>query len=149
MGWIAHARRRASLAMGTTMPISRDIRSDPLSNHHPVFAVKNAIYVAVMQIWVIVMGVLFGALDVKILNGLLMPPALGFLMNYFILFLAVPPTWITLAMLIRQRPNLSDEIKNLFFWCGVLVLVALVLFMGYTDLTPWLHGMWTMAENGE
>jgi len=61
------------------------------------------------------------------------------------MFLAIPLAWITVVLWIRSRPEASDEVKNLAFGSGILLLIALVIFVFYADVIPWLHLDWGMA----
>ena len=112
-----------------------------------MFSTKNAVLVAIMQIGVIVAGVLAAGLVFKAwtaMNAPLPLPA-AILVNYGVLGFAIPLVWIFLALLLRGRPEVSDDLKNLVFWLGVLVLLVLGFFVVYADVSPWLTIMWRLA----
>jgi hypothetical protein len=112
-----------------------------------MFSFKNAAYVAIMQLGVIVAGVLAAGLCWKVSTetGIQLPIPTQMLLNHTLIFLAVPLAWITFAMLVRSLSEASDDVKNLAFWSGVFLLVALVFFVIYADVSPFLHGTWTMT----
>ena len=116
-----------------------------------MFTVKNAVYVAIMQVWVIVMGVLAGGLWLKSFNEMHVAPSayISLLENYKHLFLIIPLIWITGTLIIRQQNNVSDETKNLIFWFGVLIVIALGVFVVYANIEPLFHGTWSMSGGDE
>lgn len=100
--------------------------------------------VALMQVWVIVAGILAAGFVFKAwtaMNAPLPLPA-AFLVNYGVVGFAIPLAWITGTVVLRGRPQVSDELKNLMFWFGVLILLGLGAFVLYADLTPWTTIMW-------
>ena len=114
-----------------------------------MFSIKNAVYVAIMQVGVIVVGVLAAGLcqKARIEMGARLPPAYMMFLNHTAIFLAIPLLWIAVVLWVRSRPQESDNIKNLAFWSGILLLIALVLFVFYADVTPWLNIMWRFADD--
>jgi hypothetical protein len=102
-----------------------------------MFSIRNAVYVAIMQVGVIVAGALAAVLLLKPWTEmnfhLSIPVAL--LINHTIIFLAVPVVWITFALLVRRRPQVSVLVKDLVFLSGILVLIALGIFVLYADVT--------------
>jgi hypothetical protein len=111
-----------------------------------MFSVKNAVYVAIMQVGVIVVGVLAAGLCSKARNAMGVPFQTAYLLlDHTIIFLATPLAWITGVLWIRSRANASDDVKNLAFWSGIILLVALSIFVLYADVTPWLNITWGLA----
>lgn len=114
-----------------------------------MFSVRNAVLVAIMQVGVIVAGILAAGLVFKAwtsMNAPLPLPA-AMLVNYGVLGFAIPLTWSIVALFLRGRSEVSDDLKNLAFWLGVLVLLALGFFVVYADLSPWLtFDVLTVAE---
>ncbi len=112
-----------------------------------MFSIKNAVYVAIMQVGVIVVGVLAAGLSYKAWSdmGMALPTPIAMLINHTLLFLAIPLVWITFALLVRSRPEASDNVKNLAFWSGALLLIALVVFVFHADVTPWFNIDWGFA----
>jgi hypothetical protein len=112
-----------------------------------MFSIKNAVYVAIMQVGVIVVGVLAAGLCYKAQTdmGVRFPNAFMLLLNHTVIFLAIPLVWITAVLWLRSRPEASDDAKNLAFWSGVLLIIALAIFAFYADVTPWVNIMWRMG----
>jgi hypothetical protein len=106
-----------------------------------MFSIKNATILALLQVGIIVMGVLASGLwhKASITNNLTMPAAAAWLYQCGVFALAIPPVWITVALLIRRRPDFSDELKELVFWSGVLLFIGLVGFVIYADVIPCFH----------
>jgi hypothetical protein len=111
-----------------------------------MFTIYNATLVAVMQVGVIVAGVLASGFwhKASVVSGLAMPIPAGLLYSYGMVGFAIPFTWLTLAMLVRRSPAISDELKGLAFGFGVLVLIALVIFVIYANVSPFFRIMWGM-----
>jgi hypothetical protein len=111
-----------------------------------MFTIYNATLVAIIQVGVIVAGVLASGLwhKASIDSGLAMPLPAGLLYSYGMIGFAVPLTWLALAMLVRRSPSISDEAKGLAFGFGVLVLIALVIFVIYANVSPFFRIMWGM-----
>src|SRR5438045_1195670 len=116
-----------------------------------MFSVKNAAYVAIMQVWVIVMGVLASGLwyNFSPSSNMQMPFPAALLYDYGIGGFLIPLTWIACALTIRNRSEISDDVKRLAFWFGVLVLVALAVFVVYANVSPFFHIMWRLNVDGE
>jgi hypothetical protein len=112
-----------------------------------MFSIKNAAYVAIMQLGVIVAGVLAAGLWWKVPNEttLLLPIQTAMLANHTLIFLSIPLVWIIFTMLVASRPEVSDDVKNLAFWSGVLLLIGLVIFVIYADTAPLFRGIWMMT----
>ncbi len=92
--------------------------------------------VAVMQIGVLVAGVLgAGLVHRHALNaGVAMPfPAL-MLYTYGLMGFAIPIVWSVVTLTLQSRAQVSDEVKSLMFGLGVVVLIALGVFVVYADM---------------
>ncbi|HEU5395751.1 MAG TPA: hypothetical protein VFV81_01195 [Verrucomicrobiae bacterium] len=92
----------------------------------------------------IVIGVLAGGLCVKARAEMHAPLPLpvAFLENGAYLFLLVPVLWLIAALLVRNAPGISDDVKGLAFATGIALLIALGILVLYADLSPWLHLDW-------
>lgn len=112
-----------------------------------MFTIYNATLVAVIQVGVIVAGVLASGLWHKFSTGgnMAMPFQAGLLYHYGMAGFVIPFAWLTFALLLRRSPGVSDEIKDLAFMLGLVVLVALVIFVLYADVAPALHIMWDLS----
>jgi hypothetical protein len=112
-----------------------------------MFSIYNATLVAVMQVGVIVAGVLASGLWHKFStdSNMAMPLPAGLLYSYGLVGFAIPFTWLTLAMLVRRSPAISDEVKGLAFGFGIVVLIALFIFVIYADVSPVFRIMWRMG----
>jgi hypothetical protein len=106
-----------------------------------MFHIKNAVLVAIMQTGVIVGGVLGAGTSYKVwktFSGLdTVPSSISLLMNLGPLALVVPPVWIASVLVLRLRPEVSDDAKSLAFTTGIIILLALGLLMGGAIITPW------------
>jgi hypothetical protein len=112
-----------------------------------MFTIYNATLVAVMQVGVIVAGVLASGLWHKFDTscGMTMPTPAGLLYNYGMVGFVIPLAWLTIAMLIRRSHVISDDLKCLKFWFGILVLVSLTIFMIYANVSPCFRIMWGLS----
>jgi hypothetical protein len=112
-----------------------------------MFTVYNATLVAVMQVGVIVAGVLAAGLWHKFATDsrMGMPFPTSLIYHYGTIGFAIPFIWITCALLLRGRDKVSDEIKSLACWFGVFILIALVVFMIYANVSPLFRIMWRMG----
>jgi hypothetical protein len=110
-----------------------------------MFSIKNAVSLAIMQVGVIVVGVLAAILCLKPWNEMNFPLSIpvALLINHTSFFLAVPIAWIAFALLVRSRPQVSIGVKDLVFLSGILLLIALGIFVLYADVTLFfaLHKM--------
>lgn len=100
-----------------------------------------------MQIGVIVAGVLGAGLCHKLFtgNGLAMPPPVALLYQFGIVWFLIPLGWSAFALILFCSPKVPDETKDSLFGFGVLVLIALAIFVLYADVTPWLSGTWDLG----
>lgn len=113
--------------------------------------IRNIVIVAIMQVGVVVTGVLASGIWHKeeISNGLILPYQTTLLFSYGLMGLAVPLIWGSCAVVLAARPNVPDELKNLMFWLGILVLVAIIAFVAYADVSPLLRTMWNPGGGDE
>jgi hypothetical protein len=112
-----------------------------------MFTVRNATLVAIMQVGVIVAGVLASGLWHKFATDshMAMPFPASLIYYYGTIGFAIPFIWIICALLLRGSDKVSDEIKSLAFWLGVLVLFALVIFVIYANVLPCFRIMWSLS----
>jgi hypothetical protein len=103
--------------------------------------IRNTVVVAVMQVGVIVAGVLAAGLCHKgfASQGVAVPVPAAMLYSYGVVGLFIPLAWGAGALALLIRPGVSEEVRTLIFWSGVLLLIALSVFIIYADVTPWLH----------
>lgn len=101
-----------------------------------------------MQVGVIFAGVAASGLWHKAAatSGVIIPPATRLLYNYGVLGFILPLAWLTAALWLNVRVEVSDEVKNLAFWSGILILVTLVAFMLYANVSPCFRIMWHMGD---
>src|SRR5262245_41149596 len=93
------------------------------------FTISNAVFVAVLQVSVIVMGCLGAGLSYHLtesFGGSVQLPTV-LLLRYWFVFMAVPLVWLTTALQLRRRPDVTLETKGTIFWFGVFLLAALVV----------------------
>jgi hypothetical protein len=105
-----------------------------------MFTVRNTVLVALMQVGVIVAGVLAAGVSHKwwtTFGARVLPPVTIWLMNYGVITLILPLVWSILVLRLRQRPGVSEDVKNLAFFSGILLLIALCGLIGYAVLEPW------------
>jgi len=114
-------------------------------------SVKNTLIVAMMQVGVIVAGVLAAGICHKmwLSSGMAMPLPVAMLYRHGAMGLCVPLVWGAGTVMLQLRARVSDDIKALVFWLGVLVLIGLVVFCVYADVTPWLNVMWNLSGDGD
>jgi len=115
-------------------------------------SIKNIVVVAIMQVGVLVAGVLAAGICHKVwtANGVAMPTPAAMLYWHGVTGLLIPVGWGAGAVMLYLRTNVSEEIKTLMFWAGVLTLVLLAAFVIYADATPWLDGNgWNVAGDND
>ena len=101
-----------------------------------MFTTANAVLIAVVQVGIIVGSVLGAGLWRKILEGKPLPSVTEFLIQYGVLLLGVPLVWISWAGWVRIRKDTAEEVKNLAFLSGIVMVVALLVLGGYGVLSP-------------
>lgn len=103
-------------------------------------SIRNTVVVALMQVGVIVAGVLAAGIchRVWIASNMPEPSLVALLYNHGVAGLLIPLAWVTGAAVLQTRSNVSDDARILMFWLGVLVLIALIIFTAYADISPWL-----------
>lgn len=106
-----------------------------------MFSVSNAVLVALAQVGIVVIGILFAGASQKIWTdkGIPITSVTLFFLDFGFLFLAIPLGWISVAMVVRQRRSASDDVKYLAFWSGTALIVSLTVFELYAIFSPWLR----------
>lgn len=114
-----------------------------------MFTIYNATLVAVIQVGIIVAGVLASGLWHKFAStsNIAMPFPTNLLYTYGVIGLAIPILWLLSALLVRRSPPISDESKGLVFGSGILLLVALAVFVIYANVSPLFHITWNVNPN--
>lgn len=109
----------------------------------PRLSYTNIAIVGLLQIGTIVAGVLAAGAAYKVwsISGLPHDRGVLFASEYGFLFLAVPLIWITVAMVLQGRDNVSDWPEVLTFYSGVLVLVALLIAAWKLAFSPMFRGI--------
>jgi len=112
-----------------------------------MFSIRNTVILALMQIGVIVAGVLAAGLCHKLWagggGGLPLPTAI--LYDYGVWWFSIPIAWFIMALVPHGWPEISDDVRNLAFLSGILVLLALIVFILDADIAPWLRMDYGMA----
>jgi len=114
-------------------------------------SIKNIVIVALLQVGVIVFGVLAAGIAHKEseINGLIMPSSTTMLYGYGFMGLLVPLAWGAGVVVLQLRANVSDDIRTLMLWLGILVLLSLVIFCLYADISPWLNIPRPLPDSGD
>jgi hypothetical protein len=112
-----------------------------------MFTIRNTVMLAIMQIGVIVAGVLGAGLCHKawISMGVVMPQPVALLYQFGIAGFLIPLAWSAFALILFHCPKMPDETKDSLFAFGILVLIALAVFVLYADVTPWLNISWGLS----
>ena len=112
-----------------------------------MFTVRNTIIIAVMQVGVIVVGALAAGLCHRLFAGTSIPtpwPA-ELLYSYGVAGFLIPLAWSAIALVVERSSKISDDARDLAFVSGIVILVTLVIFVLYADVTPWLQGTWSLS----
>jgi uncharacterized membrane protein len=112
-----------------------------------MYSVKNAVYVAIMQIGVIVAGVLAAGMWLKVrreMDWAFATPA-ALLTDHTLIFMAIPLVWVACILFLNQRPAVSEGVNTLALFSGVLVLLGLVVFVVYADVGPFFSITWNLG----
>ena len=114
-------------------------------------SIRNTVIVAILQVGVIVAGVLAAGVchRVWVSSNLPLPPLVALLYNYGVAGLIIPLAWVTGAATLHTRSGVSDDVRTLMFWLGILVVIALTVFALYADVPPWLMYMYNMGNVNE
>jgi len=93
------------------------------------FTIHNAVLIALLQVAVVVVGCLAAAISFRLMAPRGAPMRLPTLLltNYWLAFMAVPLLWISAALSLRRRPDVSFDAKGTIFWFGIVLLVGLVI----------------------
>ena len=105
---------------------------------------KNAVFVAILQVGVLVAGILVSGLWSPLLGreGAAHPPAAVLLSDYGLIGLGVPLAWILAFLLFERRPDTSRLLKDGLFWLGLLILVGAVVLVSKASWLPLLNMDW-------
>jgi hypothetical protein len=122
-----------------------------------MISIRNIVLLALMQAGVIVIGVLATGLCHRVYtsNGMEMPAYVAMLYDYGVMGLLIPLFWVAGTVALHLRTAVSDDIKELIFWTGVFILMALVIFVIFMDLPLLIravvivNNMGTGGEPGE
>lgn len=119
--------------------------------NHAMFSIRNVVLVALMQTSVIVVGVLASGLWRKfsVINGLPMPEPAATLYNYGVWSFTIPIAWAISTLALNQRQEVSEAVINLTLWTGVVILLLMLLFVVYADISPFFRIMWRVGDDGE
>ena len=103
-------------------------------------SIRNTVVVALMQVGVIVAAVLAAGLCHRVwtTREWAVPMPVALLYNHGVAGLLIPLAWVTGAAVLQTRSSVSEDARVLMFWLGVLVLIALIVFAVYADISPWL-----------
>jgi hypothetical protein len=115
-------------------------------------SIRNVVVVTIMQVAVIVVGVLAAGICHKVFSdhNVAMPSPAALLYWHGVIGLFIPVAWGMGTVVLHLRTNVSDGIKTLAFWLGVLILILITVFVLYADVTPWFQAMqWNPADNGD
>ena len=95
----------------------------------PRLSYTNIAILGLIQIGVVVFGVLGAGAAYKTwsVTGLPHNPNVVFASEYGFLFLVVPLSWITIAIVVQGRNQTSDSPELITFLSGALVLLILVI----------------------
>jgi hypothetical protein len=129
------------------------LRVQPVAVKQTMAIIKNTVVVAIMQVGIIVAGMLAAAICHKVFtsNNMAMPLPAAMLYSYGLIGFFIPVVWGPVAVVLQLRTTVSDGIKSLLFWLGVLMLIMMTVFIVYADVTPWFHGfIWHLTgdDNG-
>ena len=111
--------------------------------------IRNTVVVAIMQVGVIVAGVLAAGIchRMSVSSNTTMPFLALALYGYGIVGLLIPLAWVTGAVVLQLRANISDGVKVLMFWLGILLLISLAIFVFCVDAPPLLRAFMDMHGN--
>ncbi|HEX3626986.1 MAG TPA: hypothetical protein VH280_16370 [Verrucomicrobiae bacterium] len=103
-------------------------------------SIRNTVVVALLQVGVIVAAVLAAGVchRVWLSRGWVSPILVMLFYNYGVAGLLIPLTWAAGAVALQIRPGVSEDVRILMFWLGVLILIVLVVLAVYADVSPWL-----------
>lgn len=114
-------------------------------------SIRNILVVTIMQIAVVVVGVLAAGICHKVFTDhtVAMPAPAAMLYWHGVVGLLIPATWGIGTVVLHLRTNVSDGIKTLAFWFGILILIVMTIFVLYADVTPWFHIMWNLQGGAD
>lgn len=102
--------------------------------------VRNAVRVAIVQVLIIVFGVL-GTNSTKSWWQLVLeqqpPKAVHWVIDYGVIFLAIPPVWILAYLKIHRDPEASEDTKRTALISGVVLALLLLFIFCLAVFSPW------------
>ncbi|HEV2331239.1 MAG TPA: hypothetical protein VGY56_20855 [Verrucomicrobiae bacterium] len=103
-------------------------------------SIRNTVVVALLQVGVMVVAVLAAGICHRVwaTSGMALPTPVSLLYNYGVAGLLIPLAWAAGATALQIRSGVSDDLRVLMFWLGVVILIALAIFAVYADVSPWL-----------
>jgi len=116
-----------------------------------MFSARNAVVVAIMQVGVIVIGVLAAGLwcHAAATDRVMIPFPTLCLFTCGICGFMIPLIWGSCAAFVIHQSKFSDELKSLIFWLGILLLLAMVIFVLYADASPFFRIVWRVGNGNE
>jgi len=141
----AVAVKKMKAGTGFIAKAQRDAKSGCL-----MFTIQNAVRVALVQVVVIVFGVLGAATSRRCWTAfddfIPVPDSVVRAFHYGPMAMMLPVVWICLALTLRQRTEVSEDVKNLVFWAGLWLAAGLAIWFGAADVSPWLNVDFHMGE---
>ncbi|HTR44039.1 MAG TPA: hypothetical protein VMH87_20690 [Pseudomonadales bacterium] len=115
-------------------------------------SIRNIVMVTIMQVAVIVVGVLAAGICHRVLtdHDVAMPLLASMLYWHGVIGLLIPIVWGVGTVVLHLRTNVPDGVKTLAFWLGILILIVMIVFVLYADVTPWFQAMqWNPGGNAD
>lgn len=106
-------------------------------------SIRNIVLVTIMQVAVIVIGVLAAGICHRVFtdHNVAMPLPTAMLYWHGVIGLIFPIVWGIGTVVLHLRTNAPDGLKTLAFWLGILILIVIIAFVLYADVTPWFQAM--------
>jgi hypothetical protein len=111
------------------------------------FTSKNTVIVSLPQTGVIVFGSLASGISREMLEEVALPSSTMFRLRFGAVLLALPLAWISVVLWLSVRKEVSDIVKNFVFSSGLILLVALIGFIGYAVLNPMIDADWRIGDS--
>ena len=111
----------------------------------PRLSYTNIAIMGLLQIATVVAGVLGAGAAYKVWSstgaGLPHDPAVVFASEYGFHFLAVPLTWITVAMAVQARDRTGDAPESVTFLTGLVIWVIMVIAAWKVAVAPLMRAL--------